>query len=186
MRLTKQYTIFALCLLLGLQLGSGTSALASDVFPMKQGLHEWPVANGKLILVAGTYQDVQSFRRSYNFYFKARDQEEWNQVPLYGKTIGINFAPESSGAGDSTIADGIVSAQGGNVYFIFADKRTAGGAPDKGATIVTWFRFVESDDKHPYDPAYYLKPVFTRTYAKSANLEIEDVLNKESTLRPVK
>jgi hypothetical protein len=186
MRNTRPNTFLTLCLLFALQLGIGAAALAKDVFPMQQGLHEWPAAGGKLILVVGTYQDTLSFRRSYGFYFKVKDQEEWNQVPLLRNGEGSDFAPVSASAGDVTMADGIVTSQGGNVYFIYADKRPAKGINDKGDTIVTWFKFVESDNDHPDDPGYYLKPVFMRTYAKSGKLKIEDILTKESTLKPAK
>jgi hypothetical protein len=93
----------------------------------------------------------------------------------------VDFAPESAGAGDDTIADGIVVAQGQNLYFVYADKRSG-----KGATTVTWYRFVTSDSAHPDDPGYYFRPVFTRNYARNSKQTIDDVLVKESTLKPVK
>jgi hypothetical protein len=170
-----------LFLALALQLGAHGAAWSKDVFPMHQGLHEWPVASGKIMAVVGTYQDSTTFRRSYNFYFKAKDQDQWNQVPVVRTSDDVDFSPESAGAGDNTIADGIVVAQGANVYFVFADKR-----PGKGATAVTWYKFVESDNAHPDDPGYYFKPVFTRSYAKNSKQTIDEVLAKESTLKPAK
>lgn len=181
MRFVQKRTISGLCLALALQLGVLGAAGSKDMSPMHQGLHEWPVAGGKVMAVVGSYQDTLTYRRSYSFYFKAKDQEEWNQVPLVRTSDDVDFAPVSAGAGDDTVADGIVVAQGTNVYFVFADKRAA-----KGGTAVTWFKFVESDDAHPDDPGYYWKPVFTRTYPKSSKQTIEDVLNKESTLKPGK
>jgi len=181
MPFTPQKVFSTLCLAFALYLGAHGAAWSKEVFPMQQGLHEWPVPGGKVMVVVGTYQDTVTFRRSYNFYFKAKDQEAWNQVPLVRTADDIDFSPESAGAGDSTIADGIVVSQGSNVYFVYADKR-----PAKGATAVTWFKFIQSDNAHPDDPVYYFKPVFTRNYPKNSKQAIDDVLVKESTLKPVK
>lgn len=181
MLFTQKKTLTTLCLAFALQLAAHGSAWSKDVFPMHQGMHEWPVAGGKVTAVVGMYQDSTTFRRSYNFFFKSKDQEAWNQVPLVRASDDVDFAPESAGAGDDTIADGIVVAQGQNLYFVYADKR-----PGKGATTVTWYRFVTSDSAHPDDPGYYFRPVFTRNYARNSKQTIDDVLVKESTLKPVK
>lgn len=164
-----------------LALALHSAAWSKDIFPMRQGLHEWPVPSGKMMAVVGTYQDTTTFRRSYAFYFKAKDQEEWNQVPLARTSNDMDFSPESAGSGDDTIADGVIMTQAPNLYFVYADKRAG-----KGAIAVTWFKFTQSDSAHPDDPGYYFKPVFTRNYAKNSKQTIGEVLVKEATLKPAK
>lgn len=61
-------TLTTVCLAFALQLAAQGSAWSKDVFPMHQGMHEWPVAGGKVTAVVGTYQDTTTFRRSYNFF----------------------------------------------------------------------------------------------------------------------
>lgn len=181
MLFTHKKIFSTFCLAFALQLGAHGAAWCRDGIPMHQGIHEWPVAGGKVIAVVGTYQDTVTFRRNYSFYFKAKDQAEWNQVPLVRSPDDVEFSAESAGAGDNTIADGIVVAQGQNVYFVFADKRS-----DKGAITVTWYKFIASDNAHPDDPGYYFKPAFTRSYPKNSKQAVDELLFKESTLRPVK
>jgi hypothetical protein len=169
-----------------LSIGFAQNVLAKDVFPMAQGLHEWKLPAGKVILVVGTYQDTTTFKRSYNFYFQAKNSEAWNQVPILRKPDDLQFTWSSASGGDVTLADGIVSAQASGVYFIRADKRADNGWYEKGESVVTWFKFSEADNDHPDDPPYSLRPVFTRHYSKTLNLSVEDILNKESALKPVK
>jgi hypothetical protein len=181
MLFTHKRIFFTVCLAVTIQLGAHNTAWCRDVFPMRQGIHEWPVVGGKVIAVVGTYRDTMTFRRIYSFYFKAKDLGEWNQVPLLRSTDDVDFTAESAGTGDNTIADGIVVAQGQNVYFVFADK-----CPDKGATKVTWYKFVAADDAHPDAPGYYFQPTFARTYPKNSIQTVDEVLFRESNLRPAK
>jgi hypothetical protein len=185
---SKQQFVLKICLFILLHFVAGLtqSALAKDVFPMSQGLHEWQVPTGKVILIVGTYQDTTTFKRSYSFYFQAKNSTDWNQVPILRKQNDLQFEWSSANGGDVTLADGIVSAQASGVYFIRADKRADNGWYEKGESVVTWFKFSESDNDHPDDPPYLLKPVFTRHYSKALNLSVEDILNKESALKPAK
>lgn len=159
---------------------------AKELFPMQQGLHEWNLSNGKMMLIVGTYQDSTTFKRSYSFYFRAKNDDAWNQVPLIKKSDDVAFTWTSTNGADVTLADGIVSFQGSNLYFIQAEKRANAGWHEKGDTTVTWFKFSDSDNEHPDDPPYAFKPIFSRNYTKLTNLKIDDILVKESTLKPTK
>jgi hypothetical protein len=184
----KQQFLLKICLLVILHFGAdfSQSAFAKDVFPMTQGLHEWQISSGKVILVVSTYQDSTTYKRNYNFYFQAKNSSDWNQVPIVRAQNDLQFTWSSVGGGDVTLADGIVSAQANGVYFVLADKRVGNGLHEKGESVVTWFKFSESDNDHPDDPPYFLKPVFTRNYSKTPNLSVENILNKEFALKPVK
>ena len=163
----------------------GASALAADSVPMAQGLHQWPAADGKLMLVVGTRQDSVSFKRTYNFYFKEAKEEAWNQVTVRDKN-GLGQAAWHSATGaEVTLADGVVTARPDGVYFIVADKRVQGAYQERGDITVTWYKLTLSADDRPDDPPYQLVPGFQRQYPKSA-ATIEALLKKELTLQPRK
>lgn len=159
------------------------TALAADTFPLKQGLHQWPALNGKLFLVVGTYQDTTTFKRTYNFFFKAADDDAWNQVPVVNKKNEQEFTWNSAIGADVILADGTVAPRPDGVYFVVADKRAGSTYHDRGSITATWYRLTESGDDRSDDLAYQLKPVFTRTYP-SSKLTVEDILAREAKLRP--
>jgi hypothetical protein len=158
---------------------------AKDGVPMSQGLHEWQTSSGKLILVVGSYQDVTSFHRSYNFYFKANGDQDWNQVPLIPKNGGMEFSWESASGGDVLLADAIVVPRKEGTYFVVASRNSDKGYSEPGAASATWYKFVESDGSNPDQPAYSLQPVFTRPYGKVKN-GVEEILAKEALLKPAR
>jgi hypothetical protein len=160
-------------------------ASAKDVVPMHQGVHEWSTASGKLILVVGSYQDTLQFHRSYSFYFQAKGDDAWNQVPMVGKADGMQFSWESAHGADVLLADGIVVPRKEGTYFVVASKRSDNGYHEAGAASVTWYKFVESDGTNPDVPAYALQPVFTRAYPKVKD-GVEQVLAKEASLKPAR
>lgn len=152
---------------------------------MKQGLHQWPVLSGKLILVVGTYQDTTTFRRSYTFYFKDGTEEAWNQVPVRNKAGRAQFEWDSATGAEVTLADGVISRRAEGVYFIVADKRAEQAYQDRGDITVTWYKLTESSDDKPDDPPYQFIQNFTRVYPKSSTT-IEAILSKELSLQPRK
>jgi hypothetical protein len=168
------------CLALALPL-----AFAKDVSPMRQGVHEWSSPSGKLILVVGSYQDTVQFRRSYSFYFQAKGDDTWNQVPIMGNADGMQFSWNSAHGADVTLADGVVVQRKEGTYFIVASKRSDKGYHDTGTATATWYKFVEADGSNPDVPAYALQPVFTRAYPMVKE-GIEPVLTKETTLKPAR
>lgn len=159
---------------------------AKPVLPMKQGSHEWSLPSGKLFLIIGSYQDVINFHRTYNFYFVANNNTDWHQVSIVRKAGEVASSMASASGGDITLRDGLAVKQGNSFYFIVADKRADKGWAEKGDITATWFKFIESDDADPEGPAYVLKPVFSRTYSKSSDPNVEEVLGKEFLLKPSK
>lgn len=145
------------------------SAGAADVTPMRQGLHQWPLKEGKLMLVVGTYQDTTSFRRSYSFYFKHARDEAWYQVPVIRKNGESAFPWESASSGEVTLADGILVPHSDSIYFVVGDKRVGrdGNYYDKGDITATWNKLSLAGDEEADGPAYRLHPVFTRKYPNS-------------------
>ncbi len=163
------------------------SAGATRPIPMAQGLHQWPIMGGKLMLVVGTYQDTTSYRRSYSFYFKRARDEAWNQVPVIRKKGEAAFPWHSASGGEVTITDGIVVSRSGALYFVVADKRIGRDSAydDKGDITATWNKLGEASDDDTHGPAYRLQPVFTRSY-RNSSLTVEAMLAREATLKPAK
>lgn len=160
---------------------------AAETYPMKQGLHQWPAAGGKLMLVVGTYQDTTAFRRTYSFYFKTAKDDAWNQVTLADKDGRPQATWNSADHGEFTLADGIVVAHPDGVYFVVADKPMAGNAnyDDKRDASATWYKLTLADDEHPDDAPYQFKPAFKRAYPKTAQT-VDAILAREATLQPHK
>jgi len=158
---------------------------AKDAVPMSQGLHEWQTSSGKLILVVGSYQDVTSFHRSYSFYFKANNDQDWNQVPLMPKNSGMEFSWESASGGDVLLADAIVVPRKEGTFFVIASRSSDKGYSEAGSASATWYKFVETDGSNPEQPAYSLQPVFTRQYGK-VKTGVEEILAKEALLKPAR
>ncbi|MFK3737262.1 hypothetical protein [Massilia sp. TN1-12] len=162
-------------------------AAPAETYPLKQGLHQWTAGTGKLMLVAGTYQDTTTFRRAYSFYFKEANDDAWNQVPVPDKNKLPQFTWNSAVGGETTLADGIVAARQDGIYFVVADKRVERNKSyvDKGDIFVTWYKFTQAGDDHPDDPPYAFKPAFTRTYPKTADT-VDAILAREASLQPRK
>lgn len=162
---------------------------AADTYPLAQGLHQWPVSGGKLLLVVGTYQDTTTFRRTYTFYFKTANDEAWNQVAAPGNGNGNagEFTWNSGSHGEFTLSDGITVQRPEGVYFVVADKRMTKGAgyADKRDINVTWYKLTLADDDHPDDVPYQFKQAFKRSYPQSAQT-VDAILAREATLQPRK
>ena len=54
----------------------------SSVSSEQQGMHQWQVLGGKLILINGTYQDILVYKRSLTFYFESKPGAEWMHAPI--------------------------------------------------------------------------------------------------------
>lgn len=183
----------ALLLVVCTGMASASSPVHKPSWPMRQGLHEFSVAGGKVMLVVGSYQDTTSFWRSYQLYFVGSGQAEWHQVPRMAKPDDVQFSLTSSGGGDHTLDDWVALKRGAKFYMVRAVKRTGTTAlakgdvkgEIKGEVKVTWYQLVEASNDVPDAPAYYLKPVFTRHYGGAMKLDVDAVLAKELTLQPV-
>lgn len=159
----------------------------ADTYPLTQGLHQWPASGGKLMLVVGTYQDTTTFRHSYSFYFKTANDDAWNQVAVPAREGSPQFTWHSATHGEFTLADGVVVQRPDGVYFVVVDKPMTKGANyvDNRDASATWYKLTIADDDHPDDLPYQFKPVFKRSYPKSAQT-VDAILAREATLQPRK
>jgi hypothetical protein len=57
-------------------------AVGVSVSSQQQGMHQWQLPKGKLILINGSYQDVTTYKRSLTFYFEDKPGAAWLHVPL--------------------------------------------------------------------------------------------------------
>jgi len=160
-------------------------ACAASTYPMTQGLHQWPVSSGRVMLVVGTYQDGTAFHRNYAFYFKTSDYDDWNQVVIAEPGSEPRFTWDSATHGEYTLADGTVVVRDDAPYIVVASKPMTNAATyaDRRDLVATWYKFSTSSD--PYDPPYTLKPTFKRKYPRSP-LTVEDILAHELKLQPRK
>lgn len=147
----------------------------ASVLSQQQGLHQWPVLNGKLILINGTYQDVQSYKRSLTFYFESRPGAEWLHVPVVDSETERELTWFSISQGDKTVADAAVVAHAGGIELVIAATKPYKAAP----VAVRWYRLTESDGNNPDGPAYVFKKISATSYPASATLTVEQVLKKE-------
>ena len=157
-----------------------TIASAATVASSRQGLQEWQVLNGKLILVAGTYRDTTSYKRSLTFYFESKPGGAWLHVPVMESDVDHTLSWFSISSGEVTVADAVVNVQGGGVYLIVAERQA-----DKSGITARWYKFSAAGSAYPDGPAYLFAPMSSSSYPRTA-LAIEDVLKKEASLPPKK
>jgi hypothetical protein len=145
------------------------------VSSQQQGMHQWPVLNGRLILINGTYQDILKYERSLTFYFESKPGADWLHVPVVTSDTDQPLTWFSASVGEQTLADAVVVAVPGGVELVVAATRPGDPAP----ITVRWYRLTESDDDHPDGPAYFFKKISGTSYPASAKLTVEQVLKKE-------
>jgi hypothetical protein len=150
---------------------------AAPVATTKQGLQQWRALNGKLILIAGTYQDTTTYKRSLTFFFEEKTGGEWLHVPVIESEADHTLTWFSISAGDATVADAVVTTQDNNIYVIIAE-RTA----DKGGIRAVWYKLVSAGEDFPDGPAHLFKSISNNAYPKT-KLTIEEVLKKETALK---
>jgi hypothetical protein len=167
--------VLSCCLALAL-----CAAQAAPVLSTQQGMHEWPVGGGKLILVTGTLQDTETYKRSMTFYFQSKPGEEWNHVPIIESKVDHTLTWFTISKGETTIADGAVTPRGKDVQLLLAQKR------DSGTIAVTRYQFGEAGSDYPDGPAYMFKPVASKTIATSTGLSVEAALAREAAAAPKK
>lgn len=146
----------------------------------QQGLHQWPVKGGKLILVTGTYQDATTYKRSLTFYLESRAGADWLHVPIITSETDQDTTWFSVAQGEQTVADAVVLPRAGTVDLVMGDTKPGGPGP----VTVRRYRLSEYSDDQPYGPAYYFKKTSSATYPASARLTVEQVLSKEAAAQP--
>jgi len=162
--------------LLGMQ-----GAQATVTPSTQQGMRQWQANDGKLILIAGTYQDTMTYKRSLTFYFEDKPGGEWSHVPIIEGKNDHTFTWFTISSGETTVADAVVTMQDKDIYLVKADKN-----PAKEETVVTWFQFWRTGDDFPDGPAYVFKPISTKIYSKNQNLSVEQILKKEVAFKAKK
>jgi hypothetical protein len=154
LNLKKNMAPLACALLFGLSTlaGSALPAKAVTVSSTKQGMEQWRALNGKLILVAGTYQDTTNYKRSLTFFFEEKAGAQWLHVPIIESEADHTLTWFTISSGETTVADAVVSTQGDNIYLITAEK-TSG----KTGVTANWYKFVAAGSDFPDGPAYVFK-----------------------------
>lgn len=166
----------ALALGLGGMAAVATPAGAAVIGSTRQGVQQWPALNGKLILVAGIYQDTTSYKRSLTFFFEEKPGGEWLHVPIIESEADHTLTWFSISAGEITVADAAVKTQGSSIYLIVAEQKA-----DKSGISANWYKLSAAGDKFAEGPAYVFASVSNHLYPKT-RMSVEDVIKKETAL----
>lgn len=175
--LKKQALVLSWTVLLPL-CGMQTVA-AATIASTQQGMQQWRALSGKLIVIAGTWQDTSSYKRSLTFYFEEKPGSEWMHVPVMESEADHTLTMFSVSQGDDLVEDAVVTTQGSASYLIVAQKKAS-------AVVATWYKFGEAGAAYPDGPAYMFTPVGAHTYAKNTGPTVESVLQKEVRLKAKK
>lgn len=182
MRNLKQTTRALCCALYCVALLAASHApraAAATIATTQQGMQQWRALNGKLVVIAASYRDTTSYKRSLTFYFEEKAGGEWLHVPVIESEADHTMTWFSVSNGESTVADAVVSTQGDATYLIVAEKKAAG-------IVATWYQFTAAGVDFPDGPAYMFKPAFHHAYAGSKGMSVEDVLKKEAASKAKK
>lgn len=144
----------------------------------KQGVQKFHLPSGNLIMVAGSYQDVTTYKRSLTFFFADKNSGEWDHVPIYDVEVGHTLTWFGISSGETTVADAMLALHGESAYLIVAAR------PAKGQISATWFKLIEADGNTNDGPAHQFVKIATHSYPRTRS--IEDVLQAESILKPGK
>lgn len=155
---------------------------AASLSTQQQGMHQWQVKGGKLILITGTYQDVTTYKRSLTFYLESKPGKEWLHVPIITSESEQDTTWFSISQGEQTVADAVVLPRDGSVELVVAETKPGGPA----AVTVRRYRLAEYSDENPYGPAFYFKKTSSSSYPASAKLTVEQVLGKEAVAKAKK
>jgi hypothetical protein len=161
--------------------GTGPVHAATDavVRTTQQGLHSWKLQSGKLFMVASTYQDTVTYRRSMSFYYQSSGQSEWQQVPIVESQVDLTTAWTSASRDETTLRDAVVVPRGKNVYLVIANRLV-----DKPTIAVSRYKFALDSDDFPDGPSALFVPLSTASYQLANVKSIEAVLDKEMSALP--
>ncbi|WP_028100564.1 hypothetical protein [Pseudoduganella violaceinigra] len=152
---------------------------AAQIVPStKQGMQKFAVTGGNLIMVAGSYQDVLTYKRSLTFYFTDKTSADWDHVPIYDVEVGNTLTWLSISSGETTTADAVLALHGDAAYLLIAER------PAKGQINASWFKLIEADGNTNDGPAHQFVKIATHSHPRTKS--IEDVLKAESLLKPSK
>jgi hypothetical protein len=154
---------------------AGNTSLSSE----QQGIHQWQVLGGKLVLITGTYQDVLAYKRSLTFYFESKPGEAWMHAPIIDGDKRNALTWLSISQGEQTVADAAVVTRANGVELVIAETKPRVLAP----ISVTWYRFNEAGEEETDGPSYFFKKTSSTSYPGNAKLTVEQVLKKEVAAR---
>lgn len=170
--------LLASCIVLaapGANAATSSNGISTSLSSQQQGMHQWQVKGGKLILITGTYQDVTTYKRSLTFYIESKPGEDWMHVPVITSETDQDTTWFSISQGEQTVADAVVVPRAGTVELVVAETK-----PGKPAPIaVRWYRLAEYSDENPYGPAHYFKKISAANYPANPKLTVEQVLSNE-------
>ena len=86
---------------------AATPTANTSVSSEQQGMHQWQVLGGKLILITGTYQDILAYKRSLTFYFESKPGEEWMHAPVLDGDNRNALTWFSISQGEQTVAKAV-------------------------------------------------------------------------------
>lgn len=159
--------------------GAAPATSAKNISSEQQGLHQWQVLGGKLVLVNGTYQDILAYKRSLTFYFESKPGAEWMHVPVIDGDRRQALTWFSISQGEQTVADASVVARADGVALVIAETRPRVVAP----VTVTWYRFTQAGEDDNDGPPYFFKKASSRRYPANAASTVEAVLKREVAAR---
>jgi hypothetical protein len=172
----------AACVACSFTLGDTSVAhAASDtvVRTTQQGVHSWKTAEGKLFMVAGTYQDAVTYRRSMSFYFQANGESNWRQVPIVESPVDFTTEWTSASRGEATLRDAVVVPRGNAIYLVIANR-----VVDKPTIAVARYKFSMGGEDYPDAPEALFVPLSASSYPLAKTKSIEAVLDKELVALP--
>jgi hypothetical protein len=132
MRNLKQTTRALCCALYCVALLAASHApraAAATIATTQQGMQQWRALNGKLVVIAASYRDTTSYKRSLTFYFEEKAGGEWLHVPVIESEADHTMTWFSVSNGESAVADAVVSTQGDATYLIVAEKKRRASSP---------------------------------------------------------
>lgn len=172
--------VLAACMAVAVHTGANAApAVGTGVSSQQQGMHQWQLPKGELILINGSYQDVTTYKRSLTFYFESKPGEEWLHVPITDGNARHALTWFSLSQGEQTVADAMVVTRANRVELVIAETRPRVAAP----IAVHWYRFTEAGDEDTDGPAYSFKKVSATSYSTNKRLTVEQVLKQEVAAR---
>lgn len=144
------------------------------VTTMQQGLHQWSIGSGQLILIAGTDEDTTRYKRSFTFYFRETARGNWLHVPIIEGPVDFAKTWYTASRGESTLADTVVIVKGNVVRLVIVSLKTSGMSVD-----VDEYNFVQEDPQYPDGPAYLFKKTARNSLPVRNEQTVSGILEQE-------
>lgn len=155
--------------------GAAATMSGGAIPTTRQGLHTFTTKAGQLFMVAGTYQDTTTYRRSLAFYFQAAKQTEWQHVPIVQSDVDYVTEWFSASRGETTLRDAVLLRDGDSIQLIIAEK-PGGQLP----ITVARYRFTTAGDDYPDGPGYLFVPVSAGGPITTKSRTVEEALTSET------